>query len=42
MIEGSVTIGVEQTDVQFLIVHSVMVDNEVLHLDSMRELMKKS
>ena len=35
-------IGVEQTDVQFLIVHSVMVDNDLLHFNSMRELMKKS
>ena len=40
--DESVVIGVEQIDVQFLIVHRVMVDSELLHLNSIRELMKKS
>ena len=40
--DESVVIGVEQIDVQLLIVHRVMVDSERLHFNSTRELMKKS
>ena len=39
---GSVTMGVEQTDVQLLMVHCVVMEREVLQSKSMRELMKKS
>ena len=42
MMVGSVTIGVEQIDVQLAMVHCVVVEKEVLQFRSIRELMKKS
>ena len=42
MMVGSTTIGIEHTNVQLLMVHWVMVENELLQFKSIRELMKKS
>ena len=39
---GSVTIGVEQIDVQLAMVHRVVMEREVLQFKLIRELMKKS
>ena len=42
MMVGSGTMGVEQIDVQLLMVHRVLMESDVLQFKSMRELMKKS
>ena len=42
MIVESVTMGVEQIDVQLVMDHCVVIEREVLQFKSMRELRKKS
>ena len=42
MMVESVTMGVEQIDVQLVMDHCVVIESEVLQFKSMRELRKKS